>query len=82
MQIRERIIRSSTRYTSPDTNSYKYGYGIPDAWKAYTMELPQGIDDVESQEPKAKSQKILRNGQLLIIRNGETYSVTGGKIVN
>lgn len=82
MQIRERIIRSSDRYTSPDTNNYKYGYGIPDAWKAYTMELPQGIDDVESQEPKAKSQKILRNGQLLIIRNGETYSVTGGKIVN
>jgi hypothetical protein len=38
---------------------------------------PQGIEEVENQEPKAKSQKLLRDGQLLILRDGKTYNVLG-----
>ena len=33
-----------------------------------------------SQEPKAKSQKLIKNGQLLIEHNGKTYNVMGGEI--
>ena len=36
-----------------------------------------GIETANSQEPKAKSQKLLRNGQILIIRNGVEYNVNG-----
>jgi len=38
---------------------------------------PQGIEDVES---GVKASKVLRDGQILIIRNGETYSITGAKV--
>lgn len=75
MQIRERIIRSSDRYDYPDTEFYKYGYGIPDAWKAYTMEKPTGVESLKPSE--VRSQKVLRDGQIVIIRNGETFNLTG-----
>ena len=78
MQIRERIIRSADRYNNPDTQDYKNGYGIPDAWKAYTMDTPQGIEDTKSQEPDAR--KIIRNRQVVIIRGGERYTIMGLKI--
>ena len=38
---------------------------------------PEGIEDVTD---GAKAQKILRDGQLVIIRNGEAYSVTGVRV--
>lgn len=38
---------------------------------------PQGIEDVESE---TKAQKILRDGQILIIRNDAVYTITGMKI--
>lgn len=78
MQIRERIIRSANRYENPDTQDYKYGYGIPDAWKAYTMDKPTGFEFVQ---PSAGSyQKVLRDGEIHILRGGERYSVLGQKI--
>lgn len=40
-------------------------------------ETPQGIEDVEA---GAKAQKILRNGQILILRNDAVYTITGMKI--
>lgn len=36
-----------------------------------------GIEEANSQQPTANSQKLLRNGQLLILRNGQTYDVLG-----
>ena len=45
MQIRERIIRSADRYTQHDMQ--QYGYGIPNAWVAYTMDTPSGIESTE-----------------------------------
>ncbi|MBQ7997082.1 MAG: S8 family serine peptidase [Paludibacteraceae bacterium] len=78
MQIRERIIRSADRYTSPDTN--QYGYGIPDAWKAYTMSTPQGLRDV--QRDNGQCTKVLRDGQVLIIRGGRSYDLMGREIIN
>ena len=37
----------------------------------------QGIEDVTD---GAKAHKVLRDGQIVIIRNGETYSITGVKV--
>jgi len=78
MQIRERIIRSSDRYANPDTHNYKYGYGIPDAWKAYKMELPQGMESVQHSEVSV--QKVLRDGQLLIMRGEQVYNIAGQRV--
>ena len=72
MQIRERIIRSADRYSDPQR---KYGYGIPDAEKAYKMELPQGLEDIPSSE--VSHQKILRDGQLLILQGDCVYNAQG-----
>jgi len=76
MQIRERILRSANRYDNPDQQ--RYGYGIPDAWKAYTLKLPTGVESVLPSE--VSTQKILRDGQILIIRNGQTYTLSGLKV--
>ena len=40
---------------------------------------PESIDQT-SQEPKANSQKLIRNGQLLIERNNHTYTLTGTEV--
>ena len=76
MQIRERIIRSSDRYTHPDYANNVYGYGIPDAWKAYTMTLT----DIPLTQPENNHQKILYNGQVMILHNGQMYDIMGRRI--
>ena len=76
MQIRERIIRSADRYTTPDIDRYVYGYGIPNAWAAYQMTLA----GVESGKCKVESGKRIENGQMVIIRNGVKYTITGQRI--
>ena len=78
MQIRERILRSTNRYTSPDTQNYKYGYGIPDAWKAYTMDLPQAIENIRPAD--GNCQKVLRNGQIFILRDRQVFNITGQQV--
>lgn len=75
MQIRSRIIRSADRYLNPDTQ--QFGYGIPNAWKAYTMG-PEGIEDVQTETNSC--QKILRNGQIIILRNGIEYTISGQRV--
>lgn len=36
--------------------------------------------DLDSEELKVKSEKYIRDGQLFILRNGKTYSVTGAEV--
>ena len=73
MEIRERIIQSADRYTMPHA---QYGYGIPNAWQAYeqTTDIPSIPNN---HVPTA--QKVLINGQLWILHNGEKYNVMGNK---
>ena len=78
MQIRERIIRSSDRYSNPDMK--QYGYGIPNAWKAYQMSIPTGIDNGQWTMDNRQCQKIMRNGQILIQRGDKTYTITGQRM--
>ena len=75
MEIRERIIQSADRYTMPHA---QYGYGIPNAWQAYvqTTDIPS---IPSSHTPTA--QKVLINGQLWILHNGEKYNVMGNKVM-
>lgn len=80
MQIRERIIRSAEHYGSPDPDHH-YGYGIPDAWTAFTMNLPTGLEHVtKAQETKDQVTKILREGQIYIIRGDMMYDLYGRKV--
>ncbi|MBO4249945.1 MAG: hypothetical protein J5884_01690 [Paludibacteraceae bacterium] len=44
-----------------------------------TADAGTGIDEV-SQEPKANSQKLIRDGQLVIIRNGLEYNAAGQEL--
>jgi subtilisin family serine protease len=73
MAIREMIIRSADRYTQPQE---QYGYGIPDAWKAYTE-----TTGVETPTQEKEYQKYLdANGQMYILYHGEKYTLLGNKI--
>ena len=73
MEIRQRIIQYADRYTQPHE---QYGYGIPDVWQAYeqTTDLPY---IPSNHVPSA--QKVLINGHLWILHNGEKYNVMGNK---
>lgn len=75
MEIRERIIQSADRYTQPHD---QYGYGIPNVWQAYeqTTDIPSIPNN---HVPTA--QKVLINGQLWILHNGEKYNVMGNKVM-
>ena len=80
MQIRERIIRSAHLYAHPDSTNH-IGYGIPNAWLAYTMPDPtQDTPSSVTETPAPVIRKILHNGQILIIRNGNAYTVSGLKV--
>ena len=72
MQIRERIIKSAHQYDSPDRN---YGYGIPDAWKAYkgTTATPE----ISTVNEPLSTKKLFRDGQLIILRDGVEYDILG-----
>lgn len=76
MQIRDRIIRSADRYTKPDTK--QYGYGIPDAWKAYKMSIPTGVEDVQGNKVQCK--KVMENGVLYLMYQGAKYNVQGQRM--
>ena len=73
MEIRELIIRSCDRYHQPHEH---YGYGIPDAWEAYTSTTT----DLPSTTRPTPYTKILHNGQLYILYNNQVYDVLGNHI--
>jgi hypothetical protein len=46
-------------------------------WGEGVQPKTDGMEQAGSQAPEAGIQKILRNGKILILRNGETYTITG-----
>jgi len=75
MQIRERILRSADRYNRPDPT--RYGYGIPDAWNAYT----NASSVQESREQMTEQpQKVIRGDRILIVRFGHIYNLAGQRV--
>lgn len=75
MQIRQRIINSSDRALTPDYQ--QFGYGIPNAWKAYTI-YDEQTPSIELNENKAR--KIVRNGHILILRAEQLFTLTGQRV--
>ncbi len=75
MQIRQRIVDSSDRALTPDYQ--QFGYGIPDAWKAYTLYAEQ-TSSIELNENKAR--KIVRDGQILILQGEQLFTPTGQRV--
>ena len=75
MEIRERIIRSADRYDAPNE---RYGYGIPDAWMAYTQ-TTTAIPSMQIEQP-SKARKIMQDGQLYILYNDEIYNLLGSLV--
>ena len=58
-------------------------YNDADQWKKFDIKpisaIPTGIKQT-SQQPIANSQKLIKNGQLLILRDGKVYNVMGGEV--
>lgn len=73
IEIREIIIRSCDRYHQPHE---QYGYGIPNAWEAYTS-MTTHLPSTLHSTPYTK---ILDNGQLYILYNGIKYNLLGHRI--
>lgn len=73
MEIREMIIHSCDRYDLPHE---QYGYGIPNAWEAYTS-MTTHLPSTLHSTPYTK---ILDNGQLYILYNGIKYNLLGHRI--
>ena len=74
MEIRERIIRSANRYNLPQE---QYGYGIPNAWMAYTM--PTNVQSPSTHHlPHAN--KVINNGHIYLLYNNCLYDVLGNKL--
>lgn len=74
MEVRDRIIRSANRYTQPHE---QYGYGIPDAWMAYNMQLDTYLHSIHN---TSTAKKIVKDGHIYIINKGEIYDLLGNKI--
>ena len=73
MEIREMIIRSCDRYDQP---LEQYGYGIPNAWEAYTM----ATTDLPNTKHQTPYTKIIHNGQLYILHEGKRCNVLGCRL--
>lgn len=75
MSIRERIIRSAHLFKNPDDH---YGYGIPNAWNAYTN-TSDGIENtLQGEKSKnATCKKLLIGSSILILRQGVLYDLQG-----
>ena len=74
MEIREQIIRSADRYTTPHE---QYGYGVPNAWEAYNAFMSA---DMQSIRVTSTAQKLLKNGQLYILHEGKIYDILGHRL--
>lgn len=74
MEIRDRIVRSSDRYADPDAH---YGYGIPNAWLAYTLSPSSYLEPIYG---ASSAEKIVKDGHIYIVNEGQKYDLLGNKI--
>ncbi len=54
-------------------------YKAADTWKEFDVQALLSTDATETDSDKAAT-KLLRDGQVLILRNGETYNMTGQRL--
>ena len=80
-----KAVVSSTADETGGSNQYDVKGGVVDPWANGGGHLPQNTDSTEDnltpETPSAVSvQKIMRNGQLYILRNSETYNAQGARV--
>ena len=65
-----------------EDNPYTFKAAKSTTYTAYFKKKPQeeGIEDVESQKSGAESQKLLIDGQIIILRDGKMYNVLGAEV--
>ena len=54
-------------------------YKAADTWNEFDVQALLSTDATETASDKGAT-KLLRDGQVLIIRNGETYDMTGQRL--
>ena len=79
MQIRDLIIQSAHLYPSYDPNN-QMGYGIPDAWQAYTMGLGEDTNNLTPAIAPEEGVKMLIDGQIYILRGRKRYDLLGKEL--
>lgn len=79
MQIRDLIIQSAHLYPSYDPYN-QMGFGIPNAWAAYTMGLGEDTDNLTPAIAPEEGVKMLIDGQIYILRGGKRYDLLGRKL--
>lgn len=81
--LRKIVFGSETEFTVFTRTGEEESYVISEVDKITfaNVNAPSAIEEVgESRESKVDSRKILRNGQLFIIRDGHMYNVMGAKV--
>ena len=82
---------SSTQYSATKASYVYFGEdeaGVGNDFRCFghsvrlvqDVEVHTAIYDVKSQESNVESQKVLHDGQLLIVRNGKTYTMQGAEV--
>ena len=80
-----KAVVSSTADETDGYNQYDVKGGVVEPWTNESGHLPQNTDSTEdnltSETPSAVSvKKIMRDGQLYILRNGGTYNAQGARV--
>lgn len=75
----EQIVGAAVWHTNTPVTNY-LRYSDHDAVMVGLRLGPQSTEDVENVETTASYEKILRHGQLIIIRSGVEYTVTGQRV--
>ena len=58
-------------------------YEVANEWKKFTIaEMEEGLEKGERREAKGESGKMIRDGRLVIEKNGEKYDVQGRRMEN
>ena len=59
----------------------KSAYEAADVWKDFFVIEEMEQQGIESVQTSGRSQKVIRDGQLLILKNGKTYNALGTEVI-
>lgn len=65
---------------APDNTPYKTAYVGTNVGVYYTGSIPASVETVEEDVAAPSVEKRMENGQLVIIRDGKRYSITGARM--
>ena len=89
LEINSNIFDGNADYPAVDKSTCKLYvpeesldlYKAADVWKDFSNILPIGSEEgIENTNANAKANKVIKNGQLLIERNGKTFNAVGTEV--